>query len=198
MAHKERSRIATLEFIQRSENPVRIPERQLEYRSAPVAAARATGKPSVNRGSVEVPRPVDDQACVGISTASATIKVINFAIRLGLSGSRHKPKEDGGQQQTTQGESSWVAHENPFGRQAKLQRAANDGWLTLCARLSQRQFSNSFEGWDTVSSCFVGNFVGETKRPRGALCKPLNLMAGSTGLEPAASAVTASSSLVTN
>jgi hypothetical protein len=29
-----------------------------------------------------------------------------------------------------------------------------------------------------------------TKRPLGASCKPLNFMAGSTGLEPAASAVT--------
>jgi hypothetical protein len=38
---------------------------------------------------------------------------------------------------------------------------------------------------------FVGKFVGKYKMPRkGASCKPSNLMAGSTGLEPAASAVT--------
>ncbi len=36
-----------------------------------------------------------------------------------------------------------------------------------------------------------GTFFGtNTKRPDRALCKPLNFMAGSTGLEPAASAVT--------
>ena len=33
-------------------------------------------------------------------------------------------------------------------------------------------------------------FVDKYKTPVRALCKPLNLMAGSTGLEPAASAVT--------
>ena len=37
----------------------------------------------------------------------------------------------------------------------------------------------------------MGKFVGKYKMPRkGASCKPSNLMAGSTGLEPAASAVT--------
>jgi hypothetical protein len=40
------------------------------------------------------------------------------------------------------------------------------------------------------NASFVGFFVGKSKSAAKALCKLLNFMAGTTGLEPAASAVT--------